>query len=166
MKKILLVLGSWAMMLMGTATFTSCGDDDDDNGGSNGGGASIELVEKNQNLEGAKVDGNDVIYKPFISQGKVTVIIHYNGNTMESATTYQDCGTEELAKTACEEAKKEGSDAKVEGKYVVVSESAESSEDYKEFKNLSKQDLCEALNEVDELAKAMMGGLGDLQWEE
>lgn len=159
MKKILLVLGSWAMMLMGTATFTSCGDDDDDD---NGGGASIELVEKNKNLEGAKVDGNDVIYKPGLNQGTVTVFIHYNGKNIESATSYQDCGTEELAKATCEEMKEKGEDAKVEGKYVVVVQDA-NSEEYKDYQGLSKQELCDALNAIEKMLSGGLENLGGLE---
>ena len=75
MKKLLLILGSWAMMLIGTATFTSCGDDEGNNNDGNNGDTSsqITLVEKYKDIKEATIDGDDVLYPDPIFQGMIAV---------------------------------------------------------------------------------------------
>ncbi len=152
MKKFLLILGSWAMMLMGTATFTSCGDDDDDdNNGGNGGSSSvITLVENNKNLTEATVVGDDVICPfDYVPGLQCVCVYHYEGNKLQNVSMIMDCQTEETAKQAMSQYSSyigEDAVATTEGKYLIIKGSAEDL-DMEDAEGMSKEDLVKYLNE-------------------
>ncbi len=139
MKKFLLVLGSWAMMLAGTAAFTSCGDDDDDNGKGGGGDTYTEYFEKN-NFNGAVIVGDDILYRNSLGNGYEQLIVYqFDGDKFVNALSYLDMGTEAAAKQAAESS----SEATSKGKWLVTTLSQEYS---KAFDGITKQEYCDILN--------------------
>ena len=153
MKKFLLVLGSFAMMLMGTATFTSCGDDDDDDkGGSSNGGknATITLVENNKDVKEATIIGDDVLCPfSFMPGMDMMGVYHFDGNKLQNISMFMDCGSEENAKKALESYAQQMGDtegAATNGKYLVLAGTAEDFE-MEDAEGLDKESLVKYLNE-------------------
>ncbi len=134
MKKHFLMLASWSMIMLGTASFVSCDDDDDDNQPS-----TTNVVEKYKDQKGASIDGNDVVYKQTDNQ---IIVYHFSGDKIESVTTYTDFKSKTAAEAAYDEAKKEKDvDVKLDGTVLVVT-----LKDNKDFEEMNKQQFCDLLN--------------------
>lgn len=132
MKKHLLMLVSWTMLLFGAFSFTSCGDDDDDDASS--------VVDKYQGKSGAFIDGDDVVYV----QGASIVIYHFDGDKVVSGKSYTTYATKEVAQTVYNEAKKEADgdvEVELDGKTVIAKAKVD-----KPLTSMSKQALCDLLN--------------------
>ncbi|MBR5694752.1 MAG: hypothetical protein IKX43_00760 [Paludibacteraceae bacterium] len=142
MKKLLLLIGSWAMILAGTVAFTSCGDDDKEENNVKKGEAA-ELFESCKGLEGAKIVGDDVIYQTTHLNSTITVF-HFSGDKVEVIKEYVDYLLE-LNVTNWEASMPEDyKDYKTEGQYVIFDKDIEP-----QFQNISKQELCNKLNSED-----------------
>lgn len=145
MKKILLVLGSWIMILMGITTFSSCGDDEDsiDNDNSCDASSFLELVEANKDFHGVKIEGNNVIgVSPFDID---VMVFHFNGDKMECAYLYLDFQSEEIANMMWENMKQNGDTSfTVMGHYLVEDDT--DSEWVQKYKGLSKQALRDTMD--------------------
>lgn len=143
MKKILLMVCSWAMLLMGAISFNSCGDDDDENeqvtnGGSNSSSAA-SIMAKYKDFKGVKVDGDVVVYSdptflgfPYVS------IFEFNGDKVARNISYIDYKNETLAKAAYDEAKNEGGvkNPKIDGTILSFEEELD-----EEILGMSKSDI-------------------------
>lgn len=135
------------MMLIGTATFTSCGDDEGNNNDGNNGDTSsqITLVEKYKDIKEATIVGDDVLYPDPIFQGMIAVY-HFNGNKIESAKMYIKTGNEVIEKAIKEEySAEDGYDITIEGGYIIIN--ALDEEELMEMQGITKQELIEELNE-------------------
>ncbi len=145
MKKLLLLIGSWAMILAGTVAFTSCGDDDKEEKEENNVKKSeaAELFESCKGLEGAKIVGDDVIYQTTHLNSTITVF-HFSGDKVEVIKEYVDYLLE-LNVTNWEASTPEDyNDYKTEGQYVIFDKDIDV-----QFQNISKQELCNKLNSED-----------------
>lgn len=147
MKKFLLILSSWAMMLAGTVAFTSCGDDDDDKGGNGGGGDAYTQYFEDDNFYGAKIVGDDIIYKSSYGGYDQLVVYHFQGDTYVSASSYMDMGTPAAAKKAAESASQRENikSATTNGKWLITT----ISDECQGFEGFSKQKWCDVLNSKD-----------------
>lgn len=139
MKKLLLLIGSWAMILAGTVAFTSCGDDDEENNNAKKGEAA-ELFESCKGLEGAKIVGDDVIYQTEHLNSTITVF-HFFNDKVEGIKRYVDYLLETNVKTWEASISDGYFNYKTEGQYVIFGEDIEV-----QFQNISKQELCDKLN--------------------
>ncbi len=156
MKKILLVLGSWAMMLMGTATFTSCGDDDDDDNGTStvvnnafDPTSQIALVESNKDITKAVIDGDNVIAKePAESNMPNTfTIFNFQGDKLMHITTITVCKDEAEAKDFAEKLKMlSGDDIIIKDNYAIWPCDNEIEEDWSQD---TKESICTFYNDPD-----------------
>lgn len=146
MKKHLLMMLSWAMLMAGAASFASCSDDDDDDKAA----TPSAVYENYSNQSGAFVDGDNVVWVSNMGT-KMVYVYHFNGNTMDAATIYISCLTETAANKLAEEAKKEGAkNVSVDGT-VVAYQIADDDEMFEGFKELSKDELVEGLKEMSEM---------------
>lgn len=140
MKKHLLMLLSWTMILLGSVSFVSCGDDDDDDKGSSSNSSSNSSVfKKYEGKSGAFIDGDDVVY---MQENQISVF-HFSGDQIEDATSYINYQNETLAKAAYENGKKENPDLKIDGTvvYAPIDE-----EEFEMAEALTKEQFCKYLN--------------------
>ncbi len=138
MKKLLLLISSWAMILAGTVAFTSCGDDDEDNNAKKG--EAAELFESCKELEGAKIVGDDVIYKNKDLNSTITVFHFFDGK-VEGIKEYVDYISETNVKTWEASTLEDFTNYKTEGQYIIFGKDIAV-----QFQNISKQELCDKLN--------------------
>lgn len=140
MKKHLLMLLSWTMILLGSVSFVSCGDDDDDDKGSSSNSSSNSSVfKKYEGKSGAFIDGNDVVE---VNENEI-FIYHFSNDKIESATAYYSFPNETAAKAAYEEGKKENPNLKIDGSVIYESLDEEYFDDAKGF---TKEQFCKYLN--------------------
>ncbi len=173
MKKFLLILGSWTMMLMGigTVTFTSCGDDDidvdidrsmDGNNGDNGGNSDnggngdngdntlirqqIAIVESLKDITEATIIGDD-IYCPLIlmNTNLGMGVYHFKGEKLQYANSFHFFETEEGAKQITEEIN--DPNCTCEGNYLIAMSSLEELQEDGYPINLDKKNFAQYLNE-------------------
>ncbi|MEE1178069.1 MAG: hypothetical protein U0K71_13785 [Paludibacteraceae bacterium] len=122
MKKHLLMLLSWTMLLLGAFSFASCGDDDDEDDNDNDGGKKTEantsepFVHKYRSQTGVYIDGDDII------DVMPTMILTYhfsNDTKMDEVKEYVYQFSHAIAEQAFEQMKDAGfKDLKVEGSYI------------------------------------------------
>ena len=155
MKKHLLILLSWTMILLGSVSFVSCGDDDDDKGSSSNSSSNSSVFKKYEGKSGAFIDGDDVVYV----EGNTTSVFHFSGDKIESATSYINYPNEATAKAAYEEGKKENPDLKIDGTVVYCSMDEE---EFEVAKNLTKEQYCKYLNGDFSDLLDILGNLGGL----
>ena len=139
MKKHLLMLLSWTMILLGSVSFVSCGDDDDDKGSSSNSSSNSSVFKKYEGKSGAFIDGNDVVE---VNENEI-FIYHFSNDKIESATAYINYQNETLAKAAYENGKKENPDLKIDGTvvYAPIDE-----EEFEMAEALTKEQFCKYLN--------------------
>lgn len=139
MKKHLLILLSWTMILLGSVSFVSCGDDDDDKGSSSNSSSNSSVFKKYEGKSGAFIDGNDVVE---VNENEI-FIYHFSNDKIESATAYINYQNETLAKAAYENGKKENPDLKIDGTvvYAPIDE-----EEFEMAEALTKEQFCKYLN--------------------
>lgn len=133
MKKNLLALLSWAVVLFGAVSFSSCGDDDDDDK-SNNSSSAASIFEKYSSQQGGKIDGDNVVYV----LGNTITVYTYSGETLTKATCYMNCGSEATAKKMAEEY-----GAKSDGIYMYYELD---DEDLADYKGLSKEEVAKGLD--------------------
>ncbi len=155
MKKHLLMLLSWTMLALGAISFASCGDDDDDD--NNNSSPKTSIVEKYKGKSGATIDGDNVVYV----NGNTIYVYHFSGDKIDKCTAYIDYESNQLAKTAYEEGKKENPDLQIDGSVVYCTVTPE---EYEEFNELSKEEFCAVLNGDYSKLLNDLGGLGDIDF--
>lgn len=139
MKKNLLMLLSWTMILLGSVSFVSCGDDDDDKGSSSNSSSNSSVFKKYEGKSGAFIDGDDVVY---MQENQISVF-HFSGDQIEDATSYINYQNETLAKAAYEEGKKANPDLKIDGTVVY---SSMDEDEFQNAKGFTKEQYCKLLN--------------------
>ncbi len=156
MKKHLLMLLSWTMILLGSISFVSCGDDDDDdNNNSSVPTNASGVFSKYSGTKGARIDGDNVINVTTVGGQTSVTVITFDGSKIVSGTAYIDCLSEEAAKAAYEEAKAEGENVSVEGRYLI---SKWDNEDIAEYDGLDKESLVTGLNYSNSLLDQLENG--------
>ena len=147
--KLLLMLLSWTMILLGSVSFVSCGDDDDDDNNKTSVPTNAsEAFSKYGSTKGAKADGDNVVwvYNEEETNTTMIMILHYNGANIESGISYAKFESEDAAKAYYEAAKADGSDASIDGNYVTIKSS---NDDLKEYEGLDKNSLVAFFNAME-----------------
>ena len=144
------------MILLGSISFVSCGDDDDDDNNSSSVPTNASGVfSKYSGTKGARIDGDNVINVTTVGGQTSVTVITFNGSKIVSGTAYLDCMSEAAAKAAYEEAKAEGENVSVEGRYLV---SKWDNEDIAEYDGLDKESLVTGLNYSNSLLDQLENG--------
>lgn len=140
MRQYLLVLYSWAILIFGVCSFTSCSDDDDNDEDKSSELTPTEIYQKYINNSKAIIDGDNVV---FVYEAAVTVY-YFDGDKVEYAIVYADCVSSEQANEVCEKMKSTGQKyVQTDGRIVYYPYDEEL---LKPFRFFNKEGLCLALN--------------------
>lgn len=98
------------------------------------------VFKKYGNKEGARIDGNNVVYTQEFDGHTTVTLIHFNGKDIKSGISYTDYKNEDDTKKAYEALMPVGDDVKIDG--TILIQKIREDEVEAEYEGLTKEQLC------------------------
>lgn len=101
------------------------------------------VYEKYCKKNGVCIEGDDVVYTKKFNGYTTVTLIHFNGNNVESGTSYTDYQNEEVTKKAYDALMPSGDEVQIDGTILIQTISNDEVET--DYEGLTKEQLCSFL---------------------